>query len=351
MMTQGRRKALLWLVSSIVFLLLAGLTLLMVKSYRYDQHIPSEHLIGNRASNVKALEEKGLPFSFLVIGDTHLSSRANALIEKALKTGPSSFMVILGDFVTKPDIRYHRYFLAEMASEVKPPFPVFLVPGNHDIDYTSSKTGEEGHRVTPEVYESLYGPKNFNFTFNDCLFIVFGLDSENQMSYLSYLREVLSKEGKGKRYIFLFEHHPPRVVGKAGSFSLPNEEEFFSLLETYKVTTCFFGDYHAYWRGERRGTNLIVSGGGGGRLKNWQPEWGKFHHIMRITVGADMTSEEMIILKGVVFPWSELRRNVYLCLFPVLNDRYWILYSGAVVFFSLGIFSVVCFVLSLRKKR
>jgi predicted phosphodiesterase len=351
MMTQGRRKALLWLASSIIFLLLAGLTLLMVKSYRYDQHIPSEHLIGNKTSSVRALEEKGLPFSFLVIGDTHLSSRANALIEKALKTGPSSFMVILGDFVTKPDIRYHRHFLAEMASEVKPPFPVFLVPGNHDIDYTSSKTGKEGHRVTPEVYESLYGPKNFNFTFNDCLFIVFGLDSKNQMSYLSYLREVLSKEGKGKRYIFLFEHHPPRVVGKAGSFSLPNEEEFFSLLETYKVTTCFFGDYHAYWRGERRGTNLIVSGGGGGRLKNWQPEWGKFHHIMRITVGEDMTSEEMIILKGVVFPWSELRRNVYVCLFPVLKDRYWIVYSGAVVFFSLGIFSVVCFVLSLRKKR
>ena len=107
MMTQGRRKALLWLVSSIVFLLLAGLTLLMVKSYRYDQHIPSEHLIGNKTSSVRALEEKGLPFSFLVIGDTHLSSRANALIEKALKTGPSSFMIMLGDFVTKPDIGYH----------------------------------------------------------------------------------------------------------------------------------------------------------------------------------------------------------------------------------------------------
>jgi hypothetical protein len=351
MMTKGRRKALLWLVSSIVFLLFAGLTLLMVKSYRFDQHIPSEHLIGNKASNVESLKEKGLPFSFLVIGDTHLSSRANALIEKALKTGPSSFMIMLGDFVTKPDIGYHRYFLAEMASEVKLAFPVFLVRGNHDFDYASSKTGEEGRRVTPEVYESLYGPKNFNFTFNGCLFIICGIDPNDPGGYLSYLRDVLSKEGKRKRYIFLFEHHPPRVVGEAGSFSLPNEEEFFSLLETYKVTTCFFGDYHAYWRGERRGTNLIVSGGGGGRLKNWQLEWGKFHHIMRITVGEDMTSEEMIILKGVVFPWSELRRNVYLCLFPVLKDRYWVLYSGAVVFFSLGIFSVICFVLSLRKKR
>jgi hypothetical protein len=268
-----------------------------------------------------------------------------------LKTVPSSFMIILGDFVTKPDIGYHRYFLAEMANEVKLAFPVFLVPGNHDIDYSSSEVRQRERRVTPEVYESLYGPRNFSFTFNGCLFIICGIDSNDPSGYLNYLRNILSKDGKGKKHIFIFEHHPPRVVGEAGSFSLPNEEEFFSLLETYKVTTCFCGDYHAYWRGERRGTNLIVSGGGGGRLKNWQPEWGKFHHIMRITVGEDMTSEEMIILKGVVFPWSELRRNVYLCLFPILKDRYWILYSGAVVFFSLGIFSVVCFVLSLRKKR
>ena len=351
MMTKDSRKALLWLVLSILFLSLAGVSLLVIKFHRYVHDIPSEHLIGNKTSSVRALEEKGLPFSFLVIGDTHLSSRANALIEKALKTGPSSFMIILGDFVTKPDIRYHRYFLTEMANEMKSSFPVFLVPGNHDIDYSSSEVRQRERRVTWEVYESLYGPRNFSFTFNGCLFIICGIDSNDPSGYLNYLRNILSKDGKGKRHIFIFEHHPPRVVGEAGSFSLPNEEEFFSFLETYKVTTCFFGDYHAYWRGERRGTNLIVSGGGGGRLKNWQPEWGKFHHIMRITVGEDMTSEEMIILKGVVFPWSELRKWVFVHLFPILKDRDWILYSGVILFLSLGTFSVACFIISLRRRR
>ena len=350
-MMKVKRKVITWLVSSILFLSLACLLGWAIQWYRYDQNFSSQQLIGNKASNVKSLKEKGLPFSFLVAGDTHLSSRANALIEKALKTDHSSFMIILGDFVKKPEVRYHRYFLAEMASEVKPPFPVFLVSGNHDIDYTSSKTGDGGGRVTPEIYEALYGPRNFSFTFNGCLFIICGIDSNDPSGYLNYLRNILSKDGQGKKHIFIFVHHPPKIVGKAGSFSLPSEEEFFPLLETYKVTACFFGDYHAYWRGERRGTNLIVSGGGGGRLKNWQPEWGKFHHIMRITVNEDMTSEEMIILKEVVFPWSELRRNIYFCLFPVLKDRYWILYSGAIVFLSLGIFSFVCFVLSLRRKR
>ena len=346
-----RRKALIGLVFSVFFLSLAFLLGWMIQWYPYDQNLPSKQLIGNKDSNVVALKEKGLPFSFLVIGDIHNSRRGTTLIERASKADHASFMVILGDFVKKPDIWYHRYFLAEMVKEVKPAFPVFLVPGNHDIDYSSSEIKQRERRVTPEIYESLYGPRNFSFTFNGCLFIICGIDPNDPGGYLNYLRNILSKDGKGKRHIFIFEHHPPRVVGKVGSFSLPKQEEFFSLLETYKVTSCFFGDYHAYWRGERRGTNLIVSGGGGGRLKNYQPEWGKFHHIMRITVGEDMTSEEMIILKGVAFPWSELRRNVYLSLFPVLKDRYWLLYSGAVVFFSLGIFSVVYFVLSLRKKR
>jgi len=346
-----RKKALIGLVSSVLFLSLAFLLGWMIKWYPSDQDFPSKQLIGNKTSSIRALEEKGLPFSFLVIGDLHSSSLGTTLIERASKADHASFMIILGDFVKRPDIRYHRYFLAEMASEVKPAFPVFLVPGNHDIDYTSSKTREEGRRVTPEVYESLYGPRNFNFTFNGCLFIICGIDPNNPGGYLNYLRNILSKDGKGKRHIFIFEHHPPKAGGKVGSFSLPKQEEFFSLLETYKVTTCFFGDYHAYWRGERRGTNLIVSGGGGGRLKNYQPEWGKFHHIMRITVGEDVTSEEIIILKGMVFPWSELRRNIYLCLFPIMRDRNWVLLSGAILFLSLGIFSVVCFVLSLRRRR
>ena len=351
MMVEGRRKTLFWLIFSIFFLSLAGLFLLVTKFHRYDQRIPSERLIGNKASSVRALEEKGLPFSFLVIGDIHNSRRGTTLIERASKADHASFMIILGDFVTKPDLWYHRYFLTEMATETKPPFPVFLVPGNHDIDYSSSEVRQRERRVTPEVYESLYGPRNFRFTFNDCLFIICGIDPENQGSYLTYLRDILSEEGKGKRRIFLFMHHPPKGVGMAGSFSLPYEEEFFSLLEVHKVTSCFFGDYHAYWRGQRRGTNLIVSGGGGGRLKKWQPEWGKFHHILRITVGEDMMNEEMMILKGEVFPLSELRKWVFVHLFPILKDRDWVLYCGCILFLSLGTFSVACFIISLRRRR
>jgi predicted MPP superfamily phosphohydrolase len=150
----------LWIAFSILFLSLAGFSLWAIKLHRWDQSILSEYLIGNRASHVKVLEKEGFPFSFLLIGDIHNSLIGKALIQKALRDRKSFFMVILGDFVSKPDIWQHRYFLAEMAEGIKQNFPVFLVPGNHDIDYASSKRGIEG-RVTPEVYDSLYGEGTF----------------------------------------------------------------------------------------------------------------------------------------------------------------------------------------------
>jgi hypothetical protein len=329
-------------ITTVLSLLLGLLLMTSIGWYEDYQNIPKENLIGNRDSNASRLKEEGLPFSFLVIGDTHNSNQAKALIRKALKTGTFPFMIILGDFVNEPDLWSHRFFLTEMTREV--PFPVFLVPGNHDID-DSQKIGQEERRVTPQIFEYLYGKRNFHFIFNDCLFIISGMDAKNRASYLEYLRDTLSKEAARKRHIFIFLHHPPKGAGMpAGSFSLPYEEDFFSLLEAYKVTSCFFGDFHSYWRVQRKGTNLIVSGGGGGRLKQWQPEWGKFHHILKITVDQDKITEGMIILGG---ERSDLSRTlikwIFIRLFPVVGSRGWILYTLTVLFLSLGIYSVIIF--------
>jgi hypothetical protein len=335
-----KRKAILWLASTVFSLFLVGLSGWVIKLHYDYQNIPSEHLIGNKVTNIKALKEKGFPFSFLVIGDTHNSNRATALIERALKAGESSFMVILGDFVNNPDIRQHLFFIKKMTGEIKPPFPVFLVPGNHDIDY-GSKIKQIERRVTPEIYESLHGPRNFSFVFNHCLFIICGIDPRNRESYLDYLRKTLSDQGKGKRHIFVFMHNPPKGVAMAASFSLPNEEQFFSLLEAYQVTSCFFGDFHGYWRSQRRGTNLIVSGGGG-LLKRWQPVWGKFHHIIRITVDKDMTTEGIITLPGEATSFSgTLKKWLFIDVFPLIQNGHWILYCLLIICSFWGIYSVV----------
>ena len=336
------KRRILWLLSSILCLFFAGLTIVSIGWYKDYQNIPKDHLIGNRGSNVNRLKEGGFPFSFLVIGDTHGRGKAKKLIETALKEGTPSFMIILGDIVRKPDLWNHRFFLTEMTMEIKPPFPVFLVPGNHDIDYTSSKIRQDERRVTSQVYESLYAARNFDFIFNNCLFIIGEVGSRDHTRYLNYLRDTLSKKGKDRKYIFVFTHTPPKGLAEF----IPGfgyGEEFFSLLETYHATACFFGNFHGYWRGQKKGVNIIVSGGGGGRLKKSSPEWVKFHHILKVNVDENILSEEMMVLKGWVFFENVLNEWIFTRLFPIIQNRGWILYLGVILFSSLGIYSAFVF--------
>ena len=191
MMTMIKKRFLLWVFLTIFFISLTYLWWVAIEFLRDYQSLTPNHLIGNRPSNVAALKEEGFPFSFLVIGDTSGSEATETLIEMALKKDRSSFMVILGDFVKKPDIWNHRFFLTEMVAEINPLFPVFLVAGNHDIDYAGLKIKKSDRRVTPEIYESLYGERNFDFIFNDCLFIICGVDLRSPALYLDYLHDTI----------------------------------------------------------------------------------------------------------------------------------------------------------------
>ena len=210
--------------------------------------------------------------------------------------------------------------------------PVFLVAGNHDVDYTSRKVTQAERRVTREVYESLYGAMHFDFVFNECLFIICGVDLKRPTDSLAYLRNVLSIKGGGRKHIFVFVHYPPKGLAEHIEGSLPiSHTEFFSLLESHKVTSCFFGDYHGYWRGQRKGVNYIVTGGGG-RFYRLQPEWGKFHHILKVTVDHDRIAEGVITTQGDLGLEDRLEEKVFTFLFPIVQNRFWILYFIFAIF-------------------
>jgi Icc-related predicted phosphoesterase len=346
-----KKKTRWWIALAILSVALTGFFGFAIKTYRSYQSIPSDPLIGNRTSCVKDLKEKGFPFSFLVIGDTHSSERAKRLIQLALRNENPSFMVILGDFVMEPDRWDHRFFLMQMTKEIKPTFPVFLVSGNHDIDYTSTKIRNPERSVTPEIYESLYGPTNFNFVYNNCLFIICGIDAKNPTHYLDYLRDVLSQKRAGKKHIFVFSHLPPKGLADYIEGPLPNGEEFLSILEKYKVTTCFFGDFHGYWRGQREGVNLIVSGGGG-RIKESQPVWGRFHHLLNVTVDENRVSEGLIVLPGEARSFGgTLEKGIVVHLFPMVQERGWALYVLFIFFLFWSIYFVKISFHQFRKAR
>lgn len=329
-------------------LLLSSLTFLSIGLYRDYEKIPRQSLIGNHQKALKGLEEKGLPFAFWVMGDTQLSGIAKRMLREAGEKEKPAFSVILGDFVKEPELWRHRFFLKQMALELSPPFPVFLVPGNHDIDY-GSKVRDPRRRVTPEVYDSLYGGRSLDFVYNDCLFILCGVDLKRPEAYLQYLRETLSLKGRGKRAIFVFVHYPPRGLANFIGGSLPREDEFYSLLETYRVTSCFFGDYHGYWRGQRKGVAFIISGGGG-RFKSYQPEWGKFHHILKVNVEKDQVSEEIMVFRGGLLWKDSLEETAFVKVLPLVEERVWVLYLLLGLFLSWGVISVTIILRDSRRK-
>ena len=348
-LSRVNRRKIFWLFNLLLSLLLSGLLIVVIGYYRDFQRMPPDHRIGNRESNVKAIEQKEPPFSFLVLGDTQGSDRLKNLLNLALKNGNYSFLIHLGDMVIKPDRWNHLFFLKEMTTDIKPPFPVFVVPGNHDVDSTSSEIRDKERRMTQAVFDSFYGARNFHFIYNHCLFILLEIDLKNPTGYLNYLRDVLSIQGSGIKYTFVFIHHPPKLFEEIDNI-FPHQDEFFSLLETYKVTTCFFGHYHGNWRGQRNGVNYIIAGGGG-RFKERQSEWGRFHHLLKVTVGEALVAEQMITLQDRFGITHRLNEWIFINFFPLIQNRGWILYGTTFLLISWGVTSLILFIKSLMKPK
>ena len=293
--------------------------------------------VGNRPAFVEQLKEKGLPFSFLVISDTHNEENGYALLEndpekkRCLLYDPRwgygecpQRMACIGIFWSGWQGRSSLLFLSSLLQEIT-------------MSTTDFRGLRKVRRVTPEVYRSLYGAMSFDFTFNNCLFILGAVDLKKPEAFVDDLRNVLSAKAAGKKYIFLFLHFPPSAVAPTSYF--PREKEFLSLLESFKVTSCFFGHYHGYRRRQINGTNLIVVGGGGGPLKSWQSEWGKFHHAMQVTVGENGVTEDMMVLKKVGPYRHSLKWRIMVDILPLIEGRVWIVYAFAFaslwgVFFS-----------------
>jgi len=331
------KKRFIWLYLLVFNLIIITLLLGVIKVHSDYANTPPNNLIGNKPPIVTRLQENGLPFSFLVIGDSRAKATSERLIQLARKKGEPAFMVMNGDFVWRPGIWNHRFFLNRMLTEIKPAFPVFLVPGNHEIsDY--GNPGDPGmenteRQVTRQFYEGLYGPRNCDFVYNNCLFILCDGNDRSPENYLDYLREVLLKKATGKKYIFVFIHYPPKGLDASiKKACLPNEQEFFALMEQYKVSYCFFGHHHGYWKSERptgapdgrNGTTYIISGGGGTRLEPHIPD--KLHHILRITVGQDKIEEEKITSPAQSNLGNWFGETVFTYIFPIIDANGWVLY-------------------------
>ena len=269
--------------------------------------------LGNSPENVRRLTASAEPddLVFCVVGDSKQRTETfERLLRIAARSKPD-FLVLLGDFVSDREFTRHQLFVHEMA-EQDLPFPVFLIPGNHDI--------ATGGPFRLEDFQQLYGPAQFHFTIGKCLFLFLnnapgGYDETG--AYLRFMEQVLAERAAQAEHVFVFAHVPPKGLSPlVDSRELYGSERFMELARKYHVEYVFSGDHHGYWKGKREGTTYVVCGGGGARLRGRR---GRFHHVVRVAV-ENGAVDDTVLASGRRIQLAELvERNVVVHLWPLIT--------------------------------
>lgn len=270
--------------------------------------------LGNSPENIARIKATTDPneFTFVVVGDIKSGTATFEAMLDVIRGDKPAFVVVLGDFVCHPEFISHKLFAFEVAEFAKD-FPIFLVPGNHDI------STEGPFRL--EDFENTYGSSHFCFTIDKCLFVF--LDNVSQYGqrghYLKFLEQAISNQKEDIRKIFVFMHIPPLGLNLSILHcGLPGSEEFLRLAKKYRIDYVFCGDHHGYVKTERDGTTFIVTGGGGAPLRG---KHGRFHHLVRIEVrnDMDMITETVICTKKHLETAELMERNIAVYLWPLIT--------------------------------
>jgi len=249
-------------------------------------HPKSPPAIGNQAARVftTGKESSGEPYSFFVIGDTKGGYEVLENFLYRIQNSKASFLVHLGDIVNFPTPDEHRFFISEI-SETGFSKPVFIVPGNHDInkDFPHSQ----------ELFENLYGSTNFFFKFNGSLFVIgFCTNKKEFPNFLDFLEETLTLEAANSRCRFVFLHKLPDNFYPGKSIKDdPDAGRLLALVERYKVSYVFAGHLHTYNR-EVACNCVFLSPGSGGSLIR-RKEVDPNYHCIEITVSPERIGEKL----------------------------------------------------------
>jgi len=213
------------------------------------------------------------PFTFAVVGDSQGHMGIFEDILARIKAEDVSFILHMGDLVSRDDARQFDWVLHELHEQMLT-VPFCPVPGNHDTDWANEDTKERYL-----FYSGSFGPRRYWFAWANALFVAFDTSGERcSAEDLAWLDRTLSRLRGGYEACFVYTHVPPRDPRPGKSHALEaGAEDLMRVLKTHNVTAVFAGHIHSYLQDDIGGIPVYISGGAGGRLQ--EPK-GPYHYLL-----------------------------------------------------------------------
>jgi hypothetical protein len=242
------------------------------------------------------------PFTFAVVGDLRADETFDALAAE-LRGEKLAFLALAGDVTRNPSAADHRFIRFKMRKRWGLPFPVFLLPGNHDVDPKAYPLA---------TFEKTYGETNFTIGRGPYRFIFLRLlpEGEDNTESIRFLTRELEDATAAGRTVFVIGHCAPKVSSSIGGRTFSGEGELVDLLAKHRVRAYFHGDFHGYVRTAVGPTTYLCVGGGGANLR--QPGAFAFHHVAVISLEGDKVVERLVVMPA---KWRADERGRYLACF------------------------------------
>lgn len=273
---------------ALLFLALEGYSLYHLLEHR-QAALPAG--IGARPENLARLPPRRADetFSFAVVGDINAGLETFETILAALAAEQPDFIVLLGDVVPYPDVRRHRFLIAELA-ESDLAVPVFLVAGNHDVEPPGCSMAQ---------FEEIYGPADWQFLHGGVQFIGLGgwRDRNRTAVTRAFLEHSLREAAAAARRRIVFQHVPPALGGEFEVEAMAERMAPLDLFARYNVDYVFAGHHHRFVRRTQNGTTYVIAGSGGAALRpdGASSAYAHFHHALLFRVSPSDVTEQILV--------------------------------------------------------
>ncbi len=219
-------------------------------------------------------------YTFWVAGDNRDKlGLVRAMLEQAGARRPL-FIVIGGDLVKNGLYWEYKRFISALEGA---PVPVFLVPGNHDLEFCGRR-----------YFTRFLAPDHYYFTYGKDLFVVLDTNGRER-GQIEWLEKVLS--GAAYRHRFVFVHKPPFDPRPSHHHAMGDREfarRLLAVLVKHGVDVLFASHIHSFLEAQYKGVRIIITGGLGAHRKvPLEP----FHYI-RVRVSGEEVGVEMVPFSG-----------------------------------------------------